>query len=247
MKLDGTVALVTGGARRVGRAIVLELGRAGCDVAIHCHRSKSEAAQLAEEVRGFGRRAAIVCTDLEDPASWSATIAQTVKAFGRLDVLINNAAVFLTERADTLAEFDHGQWESVLRTNLMAPAGLCHHALPYLSAGGCGKIINLCDAASDRPWPRHLTYCVSKAALAALTRGLARALAPTIQVNGVAPGIAIFPESYSAAQRRTLTQKVPLRREGSPEEVARLVRFLIEEGDYVTGQILDIDGGRSLV
>ncbi len=247
MKLDGTVALVTGGAKRVGRAIVLELARAGCDVAIHYRDSCAEAQQLEACVFDMGRRAVTVSGDLQEPANWPLIIGQTVEGLGRLDVLVNNASVFLTDNPDSIEAFDAGQWESLLRTNLVAPMALCHHAQPYLDAHGGGKIINLCDISADRPWPEHLGYCVSKAALVALTRGLARALAPRVQVNGVAPGLAIFPEAYKEDIRRNLTDQVPLGRPGTPEEVARLVRFLAEAGDYITGQVIPIDGGRSLV
>lgn len=247
MKLDGTVALVTGGAKRVGRAIVLELARAGCGVAIHYRHSRAAAQELEAAVIAMGRRAVTVAGELNEPASWPAIIRQTVEALGRLDVLVNNASVFLTGAPDSIDAFDAGRWESMLRTNLVAPMALCHHARPHLEAHGCGKIINLCDISADRPWAEHLSYCASKAALAALTKGLALALAPGVQVNGVAPGIAVFPEAYEEEMRRKLTGQVPLRRPGTPEEVARLVRFLAEAGDYITGQIIPIDGGRSLV
>ena len=254
MKLDGSVALITGGARRVGRAIVLELSPAGCNVAIHFRESRREAEQLASQVTAMGRRAVTVHAELNDPQSWPETITQTVDHLGRLDILVNNAAVFLPQRgearpdaADTIDGFDQDQWESVLRTNLVAPMALCHHARCFLEAHDGGRIVNLCDISADRPWPEHLAYCASKAALGALTKALARALAPRIQVNGVAPGIAVFPEEYAEQRRRELTDRVPLGRPGMPEEVARLVRFLVESGDYITGQIIAIDGGRGLV
>ncbi len=247
MKLDGTVALITGGAKRVGRAIVLELARTGCNVAIHYRHSSFEAQRLVTEVIGMGRGAVAVCGDLNDPANWPAIIRQTIDGLERLDVLINNASAFLTGGPDSIEVSSPSRWESMLRTNLVAPMALCHHARPYLEANGAGKIINLCDISADRPWAQHLGYCASKAGLASLTKGLERSLAPRVQVNGVAPGIAVFPEAYPDELRRKLIGEVPLGRAGSPEEVARLVRFLVEEGDYITGQIIPIDGGRSLV
>ncbi len=247
MNLVGTVALVTGGARRVGRAVVLELARAGCDVAIHYRDSGDEARQLAARIVEMGRRAVTVGGDLDDPASWPRVIHDTVAGLHRLDVLVNNASAFRNDVEDSLEGFDRDRWESMLRTNLVAPMALCHHAQPHLEASGNGKIVNLCDISAERPSPKHLAYCTSKAALAALTKGLARALAPRVQVNGVAPGIAVFPDDYEEELRRRLTSQVPLKREGTPEEVARLVRYLVESGDYLTGQIVAIDGGRSLV
>jgi pteridine reductase len=251
MKLSGTAALVTGGARRVGRAIVIELARAGCDVAIHCRRSRADAGELAAMVAEMGGRAAIVEGDLCQPASWPRVIEQTVGALGGLDILVNNASMFLPgqldmDKADSVEGFDSGLWESMLRVNVVAPAALCHHAREHLAARSRGRVVNLCDIAGDRPWPSALAYCASKAALAALTKGLARAMAPAVRVNGVAPGIAVFPDEYSTKLRESLTSQVPLGRAGTPEEVARLVRFLVESGDYITGQIVPIDGGRSI-
>jgi len=246
VQLNGTTALVTGGARRVGRAIVQALAHAGCDVAVHYLRSETEARQLVSEVTAAGVRAVAVRGDLHDPASWPAIVEETVETLGRLNILVNNAAVFLTQEADTLDDFSPRLWEGVLRTNLTAVCGLCHHARRHLEADGRGRIVNLCDISAERPWPDHLAYCVSKAGLAALTRALARELAPAILVNGVAPGIAAFPEEYADDTRRKLTRRVPLGRPGTPNDVAQAVRFLVESNDYITGEIIRVDGGRSL-
>jgi len=253
MPLTGTVALVTGGARRVGRAIVLALAEAGCDVAVHYRSSHTEAHALVEQITTRGRKGVAVQGDLNDRCVWPEVISETVGRLDRLDVLINNASVFDAESPvgaapseDTVEGFRPDYWESVLRTNLIAPMALCHHAHPHLKKTGKGKIINLCDIAADHPWRHHLAYCASKSALATLTRALARALAPEIQVNAVAPGIAMFPEEYSKDLRNRLIKRVPLGRAGTPREVAQLVRFLVESGGYMTGQIISIDGGRSL-
>jgi pteridine reductase len=207
----------------------------------------AEAEELARAVRGLGRDATTVTGDLTDSTTWPGIIRQTIESLGRLDVLINNASMFLTETPDRIDRFDPGLWDTMLRTNVVAPAALCHHAASYLRASGRGRIVNLCDISSERPWPKNLAYCVSKAALSALTKGLARALAPEILVNGVAPGIAVFPDEYSADLREKLVRRVPLGREGTPQEVASVVRFLVESGDYITGQVILIDGGRSVV
>jgi pteridine reductase len=226
---------------------VQELARAGCDVSLHYRHSRADAEQVATEVMEMGRRAITVQGELKDPDSWPAIIDQTTDGLGGLDVLVNNASVFLVERPDTLDAFDHGQWESIFRVNLVAPMALSHHARHHLEKNGRGRIVNVCDIAAEHPWPSHLAYSASKAALVALTKGLARALAPAIRVNGVSPGIAVFPDDYPDRLRRELVSRVPLGREGTPEEVARLVRFLAEDGGYITGQIVAIDGGRSLV
>lgn len=247
MSLDGRVALVTGAAKRVGRAIALELATAGCDVAVHFRQSEQEARVVIDEIRASGRRAVPIRADLADVAQWGTLVEQTVASLGRLDILINNASVFATSTPDTLEDFSVNLWHDMLQTNLIAPAGLCHHAAPHLKKSDQGKIINLCDISADRPWPTNLAYCSSKAGLVALTKALARALAPDVQVNGVAPGVAVFPEDYSEALRKQLVDRIPLQREGTPEEVAQLVRFLCEKGHYITGQIIPIDGGRSIV
>ena len=245
MDLRDKVALVTGAAKRVGRAIALEFARRGCHVAVHHRASADQARQVAAEIDALGRRAILVPGDLAVDATWSAIVEQTVESLGRLDLLVNNASLFESGRPDTLDAFDADLWERMLRINLIAPVALAHHARARLAATGTGKVINLTDSAVERPWRSHLAYGASKAALAAMTKALAKELAPAIQVNAVAPGIAVFPESYSPQLRKTLVDRVPLRREGTPEEVARLVRFLAEEGDYITGQIIAIDGGRN--
>ena len=252
MDLKGSVALITGGAKRVGRAIALELARGGCGVAVHYRRSRAEADEVVSLATKLGRRAVAVDGDLTDPAAWPRIVQRTVDALGRLDILVNNASMFLPlpvagAPGDSLDGFDPLLWDELLRTNLTAPVGLCHHARRHLAAHGIGKVVNVCDIAADRPWPDHLAYCASKAGLVAVTKALARALAPEVQVNGVAPGIAVFPDAYSGELRRQLVGRVPLSRPGTPEEVALLVRFLVESADYITGQIVPIDGGRSLV
>lgn len=275
MDLSGKAALVTGGAKRVGRAIVLALARAGCDLAVHYRSSHSEAEETETAVSALGRRAVLIQGDLNDASAWPAVIERVVARLGRLDILVNNAALFdpasavAAESADasadsfqplpeprasaratrqsTLTNFDSAEWDRMLRVNTVAPAALAHYARPHLSAHGSGRIINLCDISANRPWPDYLAYCASKAALLSLTKSLARAYAPTITVNAVSPGIAVFPDEYPAALREKLVARVPLAREGTPEEIARLVRFLVESGDYITGQIISIDGGRSIV
>jgi len=248
MNLIGKKALVTGGAKRVGRAIVLELATAGCDIAIHFRASRSDASALADAVRQKRRRATTIYGDLDSPSDWNRIVENGVDHLGGLDILINNASVFSPDQG--IGE-DQGErrsdWESTFRVNLLAPSALCHCARPHLEKNGGGVIVNLSDILAHRPWSKRLAYCASKAALNAATIGLAREFAPLVRVNAVAPGIALFPEDYDAATRKRLVDRVPLGREGTPDEVARLVRFLCGQGDYITGQIIAIDGGRSLV
>ena len=236
-------ALVTGAARRVGRAIALELARAGCDVAVHCWRSMKEAEQVADEIRALGRRAIVVSADLLDMDAPARIVDEVVRGLGRLDVLVNNASVF---EKTPLDEADASTWDRVLRINVVAPALLSRAAAPVMRSAGAGCIINLTDILADRPIARYGPYCASKAAFTNLTRMLALELAPEITVNAIAPGIAVFPDDYDEEIRKRLTAKVPLQRTGSPEEIAALVRFLITQGNYITGQIIAVDGGMSL-
>jgi NAD(P)-dependent dehydrogenase (short-subunit alcohol dehydrogenase family) len=245
-KLAGQVALVTGGAKRVGRSICLELAEAGCDVAIHCHTSVREAEELAARIRSQGRRAAVLQGDLADPGSWSAVVRGVTKALGRLDVLVHNASVFPRAGSDDLPSFDLAAWDSILRVNLTAVAGLTHHAVEHLVAGGRGRVVTLCDIAAERPWPSRLAYSVSKAGLVALTKALARSLAPHTLVNAVSPGVAAFPEDMPEGERSRIVARIPLARPGTPQDVAQACRFLVES-DYITGQVLVVDGGRSVV
>lgn len=246
MKLSGKTALVTGGARRVGRAIALELAEAGCNVVVHYRTSQQDADETAAAIQRLGRRADLVCGDLADASTWPRVIDHTVASMGGLDILINNASAFQAATPDRLEDFDPQLWQDMLQVNLIAPVALSHFAAEHLKRSGYGKIVNLVDIAAERPWTTHLAYCASKAGLATATKALAKALAPRVRVNAVAPGIAIFPEEYSPHVRAALVAKVPLQREGTPQEIARAVRFLVESGDYVTGEVIAVDGGRRL-
>jgi pteridine reductase len=243
MELEGRVVLVTGAARRVGRALALRLAEAGCHVAVHYRRSAEQAAATAAACRAPGVQAEAFHADLSEPTAAVRLIRDILERFERLDVLVNNAAVF---EPMSIAEFDLAAWERALRVNLTAPMVLTHAAREALRHAG-GRVINLCDAAVGQPWPDHLAYVVSKGALETLTRALARALAPEVNVVGIAPGIAAWPESYDDETRARLTAKIPLGRSGTPAEIAATVHFVLSEGDYITGAILPIDGGRSLV
>jgi pteridine reductase len=244
MEISGKVALVTGSARRVGRAIALDLAGLGCDVAVHYRRSRAEAAEVADEIRRLGRRAFPVGGDLADPAAPAAVVRDVAGELGRLDILVNNASDFSSVNLDGWTD---RHWEEMFRVNLFAPAMLAQATVPLMRRGGGGRIINLTDILAERPIKHFAAYCASKAALVNLTRSLARELAPEITVNAIAPGIAVFPDHYDQNLREKLTQRVPLMRPGSPEEIAATVRFLVAAGDYITGQVVTVDGGRSIV
>lgn len=242
MELTGRVALVTGAARRIGRAVAERLAQAGCAVAVHYNTSAAEARETAARCAAGGARAEVFAADLADLGAAAGLVSAVRARFGRLDVIVNNASVF--EPMD-LERFTPADWERTLRINLTAPLVLVHAARAALRQAR-GRVVNLCDAAVVRPWPDHLAYMVSKGALETLTRVLARALAPEVNVVGVAPGVAAWPDRYDEATRARLTARVPLQRAGSPEDIAAAVHFLLREGDYITGAVLRVDGGRYL-
>ncbi len=242
MDLHNRVVLVTGAARRIGRAIAERLAQAGCNIAVHAHQSRAEAERTAQACRGHGVKAEVLIADLQDPHAVEALVADTCDKLGGLDILINNAAVFEPMRLDDLTLAD---WDRTLRINLTAPALLAHAAREQLCRSH-GRIINICDAATPRAWSDHLAYVVSKGGLETLTRALARALAPEVNVVGVAPGVAAWPEEYDADLRARLTARIPLQRAGSCADIAATVHFLLAEGDYVTGVVWPVDGGRGL-
>lgn len=243
MNLTGRVVLITGGARRIGRAIALRLARSGCRLAIHYRSSQTDAAKTVADCMALGADAAAFAADLSDVAAAQRLVPAVVDRFGRLDVLINNASEFPPLSLD---EFDPAKWEQTFRVNVTAPMILAHAAAGELRQNN-GRIVNLCDAAAERPWPSQLAYCASKAALESVTKSLARALAPAVNVVGVAPGIAAWPEDLDEAARRRLIERIPLRRSGTPEDVASAVHYLLADGDYVTGAVLPLDGGRQIV
>ncbi|HET8638041.1 MAG TPA: SDR family oxidoreductase [Acidobacteriaceae bacterium] len=238
--LQGKVALVTGAARRIGRATALALAGEGADVAITYLRSKEEAAQTVCELQALGVRAAAIRTDLREPESIRQTVARVAAEFGRIDILVNNAGRFETA---PMEEISVEQWDAMFQTNTRAPFLVAQAALPHLKAAR-GRIINLGSLGGTHPWPTHAHYCTSKAALHMLTRTMSRAFAPEISVNCVAPGMIVNGEV--AAEYEHFARKTPMRRNGSPREVAAAVMFFAAGPHFITGQILGVDGGLGL-
>lgn len=237
MELRGKTALVTGGAKRIGRCIALALGAEGMRVAVHHRSSPEEAAATAREIGD----ALPFQADLTDAADIERLVGEVTSSLGDLRVLINSASVFepspwpLTDEA----------WERNVAIHMTAPMRLVRAATPGLQRER-GVVVNIIDAVWSRPsWPRHTAYCVSKAGLAALTQSLARALAPEIRVVGVAPGAVLPPDDYSGSQRDAAVRRVPLVRWGTPDDVAQAV-VALARSDYITGQILAVDGGQSI-
>jgi pteridine reductase len=238
MELSGKVALVTGAARRLGRAIAITLAEGGADLVLHVHTSTGES--LAGELRTLGRQVWLVRADLTRTEEVTRLSRESLGRAGRVDILVNNAAVFFPT---PLALLSTPTWQTIMQTNLTAPFVLSVFLGRAMRVRGAGKIIQLSDWSGARPLSGYLPYCVSKAGLSALTRALAKAFAPQVQVNGIAPGPVLPPEHYTAAERRALIAHTPLRRLGQAADVARAVRFLAAAGDFVTGATYGIDGG----
>jgi NAD(P)-dependent dehydrogenase (short-subunit alcohol dehydrogenase family) len=235
--------LVTGGAVRVGRAIALALADRGADVAITYRSSAGPAEETVADLRRRGVRATSIRCDQRDPEQIRAAVREAEATLGPIDVLVNSASMF--ERTP-LPEVTLEDWDAHLEVNLRGPWLFAQAVGPAMQARGGGVIINLLDIAAERPFPTYLPYSVSKAGLAALTKGLARALAPEVRVNGIAPGAVLWPEDYPEEKKEAYLVRTPLARAGTAEDVAAAAVFLIEGSDYVTGAILPVDGGRSL-
>jgi 3-oxoacyl-[acyl-carrier protein] reductase/pteridine reductase len=238
--LQGQVALVTGGARRIGRAIALALADAGASVAITFRDSEPEAAQAVGELEALGVEAAAFRAELRDPAQVRSAVDAAVARFSRLDILVNNAGRFETAALETITV---EQWDAMFETNTRAPFLAAQAAYLHLKAAR-GRIINIGSLGGLHPWPTHAHYCTSKAALHMLTRTMSKAWAPEISVNCVAPGMIVTSEvdpEFEHFARRT-----PMKRNGSAADVAAAVLFFATGPHFITGQILSVDGGLGL-
>lgn len=244
--LAGQTALVTGGARRIGAALVRALHGAGANVVIHCRRSRAEADALADElelVRADSAR--VVAADLLDPAACAELGEKAGTAWGRLDVVVNNASSFYPTPVGSI---DAGCFDDLIGTNLRAPAFVAQAAAPALQASrGC--IVNLADIHGMRPLAHHPVYCAAKAGLIMLTRSLARELAPEVRVNAIAPGSILWPEGPAGSDpgaQAAVLDATPLARQGEPADIGAALLYLVRDAGFVTGQVLAVDGGRGL-
>lgn len=240
MDLEGRTALVTGGAKRVGRGITLTLARAGANVVINYNSSADEAEQTATEAEGLGVAAMAVRADVTDYEDVKAMVASAVDRFGTVDILVNNASSFV---ADPLPTDDMSVWRHSIDTLVHGPFHCANAVAPHMLAGGGGVIIGIGDLSAFEPWPGFAGHAVGKAAVLALTRQLALELAPTIRANAVVPGPALRPHNYDDAKYARTAEKTLLGRWGTPEEMAHAVQFLIE-ADYITGEVIVVDGGQ---
>ena len=241
--MQGKVVLITGGAKRVGAATCRRLHSAGANLMLHYRVSAGEARLLQAELNHQRKDSvALIQADLLDVAKLPAMVEQTVQSFGRLDALVNNASSFFQT---PVGEITAAAWEDLIGTNLRAPLFLSQAAAPALKKSQ-GAIVNITDIHAERPLKNYVVYSVAKAGLVGLTRSLARELAPEVRVNAIAPGPILWPddESFDELSRQRIISHTPLKREGTPEDIAKAVHFLLAEATYVTGETINVDGGR---
>ena len=240
MELRGRVALVTGAGRRLGLAMAQALAKRGMSVAIHHHASAEGAEKLRQEIVRAGGQAACFSTDLADAAAARALPERVAAQWGRLDVLVNSAAIMRRLRLEETTPED---WDAIHQLNLRAVFFCTQGAAPALKAAR-GKVVNLADLAGLEPWPGFAAHSISKAGVVMLTRVLALSLAPEVTVNAIAPGAVLVPEDYPPEERDRLARSTPLGRLGTPADVVNALLYLLEGGDFVTGETLVVDGGR---
>lgn len=242
--LSTKVVLITGAARRVGATIARYLHAQGMNLALHYRSSSKEARALQQELQAQRPDSVLlVQADLLEVRKLAGLVQTVVKHYGRLDVLINNASSFYPT---PIGEITEAHWDDLLGSNLKAPLFLSQAAAPYLSENN-GCIVNMVDIHAERPLKNHTTYCVAKAGMAMLTKSLARELGPQIRVNGISPGAVIWPENgMDEVAKQRIMSSTALKRAGGPEDIARTVLFLLRNADYITGQIIAVDGGRTL-
>ncbi len=241
--LAGQVALVTGAGRRIGRVIALTLARAGADIAVNYNHSRPEALATVRDLEALGVRAAALHADVSRPRQVQAMFRAFQRSFKRLDILVNNAGIFFPRPWSEITEAD---WDRILGINLKGPFFCAQAAARIMTRQGHGRIINISSLGGLQAWPGYMHYCASKAALISLTRSLAKALAPKIQVNSVAPGTILFPNEKRDAEIKGIIRSTPLKKAGRPEDIAETVLFLATHSDFITGQIFVVDGGKSI-
>ena len=242
MDLENKVALVTGAGVRIGQAVAVKLGQLGMRLVIHYHHSEEGAKQTIQRLPGKKSRHLVLQADLKDVSAIKELVHKAEKQAGPVSVLVNNAAEFFPTPLFSVAE---EEWDHLLALNLKAPFFLSQAVGEVMKSSGEGKIINMVDVSAERPWKSFLPYCASKAALISLTRGLARALSPEVQVNGIAPGTVLPPPEHNEMDLTASVENSLLKRIGKVEDIVQAVEYLLQS-DFVTGTILPVDGGRSI-
>jgi pteridine reductase len=241
--VQGKVVLITGGAKRVGAATCRRLHAAGASIMLHYRESAGEARLLQAELNNQRKDSvALIQADLLDLGKVQSIVDQSLQTFGKLDALVNNASSFFQT---PVGEITAAQWEDLIGTNLRAPMFLSQAAAPALKKSQ-GAIVNITDIHAERPLKNYVVYSVAKAGLVGLTRSLARELAPEVRVNAVAPGPILWPDdaAFDELSRQRIISHTPLKREGTPEDIAKAVHYLLADATYVTGETINVDGGR---
>ena len=237
------VAVVTGAGVRLGRAIAWALAQQGYDLVLHCRSSRREAAALAADIRALGRQAKVVQADLGRGSAVVKFARAAQRAYGRVDLLVNSAAIFWPTPLERLNE---KELETFFNVNLKGPYLLCSEIGRAMKKRGGGAIVNMACISGLRAWKNFVPYSISKAGVVSLTQGMAKLLGPEVRVNAIAPGTVLPPEDMSAAELKRLREQLPLKRLGKPEDIVAAVVYL-SQANFVTGQILCVDGGRSIV
>jgi len=243
MKIKDSVVLITGAAVRVGRTAARTLAEKGAHIAFSYYLDDEPWQEAVSEIESFGVQALAVQTEVRSAESVQNLIDTAITKFGRIDVLINNASVWLRS---PFPEITEQEWDLAMDVNLKGPFLASQKTAPYMTRQGSGVIINITDLSAFQVWPEYAHHAASKAGLVSLTKSLAYELAPEIRVNAIAPGTVLLPENHTAEKKRWAEEKSVLKRVGSPEDVANLMVFLIES-DFITGGVYFVDGGRSLV
>ena len=242
-QLKGSVALVTGGAKRIGNAIALALAKRGAHVAITYNRSKAAADRTVRQLRSLRVRVLAVHVDQSDVQAVQQAVRGIEKKLGRIDLLVNNASNFYPT---PLSRVTQGQWDDLVHTNLRGPFFFCQAVSRGMLKRKRGRIVNVADVAAFSPWVNYLPYCMAKAGVVAMTQGLAKQLAPHVLVNAIAPGPILRPSGLTRQAEKRALQKTLLKRWGSPQEMVNAVLYLAEGTAFMTGHVLVLDGGRAL-
>jgi len=244
MNLENKVALVTGAAHRVGKSIALGLAHEGMKIALHFNRSQEQANQTLEEIKALGAEAIAIQGDFADVAQIKNVVKKCHEHFEKIDVLINNAALYFKT---PVGETSEPGWDGLLDINLKAPYFCAQYVSGLMKQQKRGKIINITDVAGISPWPEFIPYSASKAGLIAVTKGLAKALAPNIQVNAIASGTILMSEGATEEYKNEIKDSTLLKKLGTPEDIVNTAIFLLKGSDFMTGEVVVVDGGRLLV
>ncbi len=243
MEIHQKVVLITGSAHRVGKVIATTLASKGAKIAVHYRTHKAEAEETAQKIETLGGKSMVLQGDISSRYDWENIRDNICGKWDTIDVLVNNAAIFYRTPFFKVTDQD---WDKFMNVNLKGTFLGCQIIGEIMYNNQSGKIINIADVSAENVWPGFIPYCTSKAGVIALTKGMAQALAPHVTVNAVSPGTILLAENYDEEEENHLIQRTPLKRIGNPEDISNTVSFLIEGSNFITGTVINVDGGRSL-